>query len=184
MIRLLFTVAILAAAVGPALAQHQHQPRHGHAAPAPAVSGYAGMTARPIKALSDDQVQQLREGRGMGLSLPAELNSYPGPVHALELAAALDLSAAQRQRLADIQAAMSRDAVALGEAVIAAEARLDRLFAEGRAEADAVTALLHEIGALNGRLRAVHILAHMQTRALLDPAQVARYDIARGYRPN
>jgi hypothetical protein len=173
MIRLLFTLAILAVA-GPALAQHQHAPQHQP-------SGYAGMTARPIKALSDEQIEQLREGRGMGLSLPAELNRYPGPLHVLELAAPLGLDETQRRQVTAIQATMSREAKALGEAVIAAEARLDRMFAEGRAEADAAMALLHEIAALNGRLRIVHILAHLQTRALLSPAQVARYDAERGY---
>jgi hypothetical protein len=38
-----------------------------------------GMQSRPIKALSDQQVSDLRAGRGMGLALAAELNGYPGP---------------------------------------------------------------------------------------------------------
>lgn len=40
---------------------------------------YAGMQSRPIKALSDKQVSDLRAGRGMGLALAAELNGYLGP---------------------------------------------------------------------------------------------------------
>jgi hypothetical protein len=32
---------------------------------------------RSIKALSDQQVSDLRAGRGMGLALAAELNGYP-----------------------------------------------------------------------------------------------------------
>ena len=47
---------------------------------------YAGMQARPIKALSEQQVADLAAGRGMGLALAAELNGYPGPSHVLELA--------------------------------------------------------------------------------------------------
>jgi hypothetical protein len=35
---------------------------------------YAGMQTRPIKALSDQQIADLRAGRGMGLALAAELN--------------------------------------------------------------------------------------------------------------
>ena len=51
-----------------------------------AQSPYSGMQSRPIKALSEQQIADLRAGRGMGLALPAELNGYPGPVHVLELA--------------------------------------------------------------------------------------------------
>ena len=49
-------------------------------------SPYAGMQARPIKALSSEQIADLKAGRGMGLALTAELNGYPGPAHLLELA--------------------------------------------------------------------------------------------------
>jgi hypothetical protein len=49
-------------------------------------SPYAGMQARPVKALTEQQIADLRAGRGMGLALPAELNGYPGPLHVLELA--------------------------------------------------------------------------------------------------
>ena len=57
---------------------------------------YAGLESRAIKALSPQQIADLREGRGMGLALPAELNGYPGPMHVLEQADALGLSEAQR----------------------------------------------------------------------------------------
>jgi hypothetical protein len=39
---------------------------------------YAGMQARSIKSLSEQQVADLSAGRGMGLALAAELNGYPG----------------------------------------------------------------------------------------------------------
>lgn len=163
------SLLVLMTWAGSAQAQHQHG------------SGYTAMVARPIKALSEEQVTQLREGRGMGLSLPAELNSYPGPMHTLELADALQLTAEQRRRLDAIQQEMSSSAIALGHQVIAAETQLDRAFASGSADRSAVVTQLAEIGRLNGELRAVHILAHMETRALLTPDQVARYDAARGY---
>lgn len=150
-------------------AQHQH------------MNGYSGMTARPIKALSDDQITQLREGRGMGLSLPAELNSYPGPLHVLELEQLLDLTAEQRARLTVIQTDMSSQAKALGVQIIAAESRLDATFAAGTAQSADIVATLNEIGRLNAALRAVHILAHMETRAVLRPEQITRYDVERGY---
>ncbi len=50
---------------------------HGHGASSP----YAGLERRAVKSLSEQQVADLRAGRGMGLALPAELNGYPGPVH-------------------------------------------------------------------------------------------------------
>src|SRR3954447_9774092 len=46
---------------------------------------YSGMQSRSIKALSDQQLADLKAGRGMGLALAAELNGYPGPSHLLEL---------------------------------------------------------------------------------------------------
>jgi hypothetical protein len=49
----------------------------GTAAQAP--SPYAGQEQRPIKALSETEMRDLAEGRGMGLAKAAELNSYPGP---------------------------------------------------------------------------------------------------------
>src|SRR5258708_12149628 len=66
------------------------------AAAANAQTPYAGMQARPIKALSEQQVADLGAGRGMGLALAAELNGYPGPSHLLELADKLNLSTDQR----------------------------------------------------------------------------------------
>ena len=58
---------------------------------------YAGLEQRAVKALSEQQIADLRGGRGMGLALPAELNGYPGPSHVLENADALGLSAEQRE---------------------------------------------------------------------------------------
>ena len=75
---------------------HRHAAPHGGAA---APQPYAGMEGREIKALSPQEVADLRAGRGMGLALPAELNRYPGPMHVLELAEPLRLSPRQRRRM-------------------------------------------------------------------------------------
>src|ERR687892_416537 len=91
---------------------------------------YAGMQARPVKALSDQQIADLRAGRGMGLALAAELNGYPGPLHVLELATPLGLSDDQRAKVAEMFETMKREAVPLGEQLIAAETALDRRFAD------------------------------------------------------
>jgi hypothetical protein len=58
---------------------------------------YAGLQDRSIKTLSDQQISDLSAGRGMGLALAAELNGYPGPIHAIELAEQLHLSRPSEQ---------------------------------------------------------------------------------------
>src|SRR5688572_1013719 len=82
---------------------------------------YAGLEQRQIKALSDQQVADLRAGRGMSLALAAELNGYPGPLHVLEHAGALGLSDDQKRRTETAFAEMKAKAAGLGERLIAQE---------------------------------------------------------------
>lgn len=154
-----------------ASAQHGHQP-------------YAALKDRPIKALSPEDMATLRQGRGMGMALPAELNRYPGPMHALEHSAELGLSPAQKQELERQMAEMRSAAVALGERIIAREGELEALFRSGAADDAAVDRLTGEIGGLYGQLRAVHLRTHLATRATLSEAQLAAYQAARGYDTN
>src|SRR5581483_11779332 len=73
--RIGIAVTALLAVGGVAFAQHlQHQHQSSQAP-------YAGLQHRAVKALSDQQLADLRAGRGMGLALAAELNGYPGPIH-------------------------------------------------------------------------------------------------------
>ena len=92
-------------------------------------SPYAGQEQRSIKALSDREISDLTEGRGMGLAKAAELNGYPGPMHVLELADPLELSDQQRVKMQELFAAMKAEAIPLGERLIAQEADLDKQFA-------------------------------------------------------
>ncbi len=142
---------------------------------------YAGLETRPIKALSAQQVADLKAGRGMGFALPAELNGYPGPVHVLELADRLGLTADQRAEMTRLFDAMKAEAMPLGERLIAEEAALDALFADRRATADTVAAATAEIGATQGLLRAAHLKYHLATLQALQPEQVQRYADLRGY---
>jgi hypothetical protein len=50
------------------------------ASAANAQTPYAGMQARPIKALSEQQIADLTAGRGMGLALAAELMAILAPL--------------------------------------------------------------------------------------------------------
>src|SRR6202163_2170299 len=89
---------------------------------------YTGMQTRPIKALSEQQVADLRAGRGVGLALAAELNGYPGPSHVLELADKLDLTTDQRTKVQGLFDSMKAEAIPLGARLIEQEAALDKQF--------------------------------------------------------
>ena len=143
---------------------------------------YAGMQGRPVKALSEQQVADLRAGKGMSLALPAELNGYPGPLHTLELAEPLRLSATQRARTQELFTQMQREAQAVGEEVIAAETALDTLFREKRATAEAVAAATAHAAQVQARLRQTHLRYHLAMMDVLSTDQVAAYNRLRGYR--
>lgn len=153
------------------------------AAPAFAQSAqpYAGLEARPIKALSPEQIADLKAGRGMGLALAAELNGYPGPSHVIELADDLALTAEQRQRAQALFAAMKAETVPLGEAMIAAESELDRAFAMRTITPASLAAATEAIGLTQAKLRAGHLKYHLSMLDVLTPEQVKRYGELRGY---
>jgi Spy/CpxP family protein refolding chaperone len=142
---------------------------------------YAGLETRTIKALSDQQVADLRNGRGMTLALAAELNGYPGPLHTLELADSLKLSEQQRAKVQDLFAAMKAEAISLGETLIAQETELDRAFAHKTVTPAALQASMQAIGATQAALRATHLKYHLATVEVLTPAQVRHYGALRGY---
>ncbi len=131
---------------------------------------------QPPSGLSPQQMEGLLAGRGMGLSMPAEMNGKPGPLHVLEHADALGLSEAQRRTAAELVADMKAAAIPLGREMVTGEARLDAAFAAASTDAAAAKALVAEIAALQGRLRWVHLEAHLAMAAALTPEQAARYD--------
>ncbi|MEM1042610.1 MAG: periplasmic heavy metal sensor [Bacteroidota bacterium] len=156
----------------PATAQHDHQ-RH--------YAAYADDADRAIKALSSQETTGLLEGRGLGLAMAAELNRYPGPLHVLELADSLGLSPeqhAEAQRLFD---GVQAEARPLGAQIVEMERHLDALFAGGAATPEDVARITSHLGEARGRLRAVHLSAHIAMRNALTPNQTAAYDRLRGY---
>ncbi len=159
-----------AAPVAEAPQAHQH-----------AASPYAGLEGSEIKALTADEIRAYREGTGMGLAKPAELNHYPGPRHVLDLAADLGLSENQRGELQAIFDRMHRSAVELGAAIVAREKALDQAFASRSIDESNLRDSVGQLAALQGQLRAAHLAAHLETRRILKPAQVERYDTLRGY---
>lgn len=159
--------------------QPASKPHHGpHRT---AARPYAGQEQRPIKALPPEEVKGLLEGAGLGFAKTAELNRHPGPMHALEHADDLALSAKQRQALESLMRAHKAEAAKLGAALVRLEGELDRLFAERRATPESVDRLTAAIGAAQGRVRASHLRTHIAATRLLDEKQIARYDELRGY---
>lgn len=145
-------------------------------------SPYVGEQGRRIKALAPEREQGLRAGAGLGYAMAAELNGHAGPKHVLELAGELELSAEQRTAAEASFERMRAEAVAIGTEIVVAEEDLDRRFAHRHLDQAKLAELTGRIGELEGRLRFVHLRAHLETDAILTEAQRARYVELRGYR--
>jgi len=145
------------------------------------ISTYVGQETREIKALSKEEVEGYLAGNGLGFAKAAELNHYPGPLHVLDAADKLQLSETQRRKTQEIFAEMKSKAVSLGKQLVEKERLLDSRFAEGTISPAELDELLTEISLINGRIRAVHLQAHLVQRTVLTVEQIRHYDTLRGY---
>ncbi len=161
-------VLMLLVVASTATAQHEHSP-------------YAAMANSEIASLSQDESAQLQSGAGMALARAAELNHYPGPLHVLELADSLELTADQHTRVTAIREEMLERAIALGEKIIEAERTLSQRFEHAHVDSATVLTSTTSIGYLYGELRYVHLAAHLAVRHVLTEEQVAAYERLRGY---
>jgi hypothetical protein len=143
---------------------------------------YAGLQNRTIKTLSEQQIADLNAGRGMGLALAAELNGYPGPIHAIELAEQLHLSPDQIGKLKSLFAAMKEETIPLGATLIVQESNLNDDFANHTVTTARLQATTQRIGKTQAMLRAAHLKYHLSTVAILTPEQVTKYNELRGYK--
>ncbi|MFZ0389078.1 MAG: periplasmic heavy metal sensor [Calditrichia bacterium] len=144
-------------------------------------SPYAPFKDRQIKALSPEDREGYLNGEGMGMALPAELNSYPGPKHIMELADQLALSREQRRQTGKIIDEMHQQAVALGKEIVEKEKQLDSLFVSGKIDPPILEKTVTDIASLRGRLRLTHLTAHLKMKALLTEDQIKNYNRLRGY---
>lgn len=180
----LFTLSVLIlAALLPvtARAQGHHGPTPAPAAP----SGHNGASGSEIFGLGPDEIAELRSGQGMGQARVADVQGYPGPRHVLdaEKAGELQLSGEQAARVQEIYRSMASEARRLGDLVLAAEQDLALAFRNGGLDATSLAERVERVALLRGALRTVHLRAHLETRAVLDPGQIARYMALRGYAP-
>jgi Spy/CpxP family protein refolding chaperone len=159
------------AALGATLGAAVHEP-------APAPSPTAG---GKVHSLPADEVASLLAGEGMGLAHAAELNHYPGPNHLLDAADPVGLSAGQRDAIRRIYLETIDQARQVGRRIVDKEAELSGAFARGEITEERLRALVGEIADLRGRLRVIHLSAHLKTRTLLSSTQVERYEKVRGY---
>jgi Spy/CpxP family protein refolding chaperone len=165
----------------PAAAAADPAPGHDPAHHAHAGSPYADKEGAEVKAISAEDLKEYREGTGMGLAKPAELNHYPGPRHALDMAGEIGLTENQTALLRTVFDLMHANAIALGEKIITEEKTLDRAFASANIDDATLRVMTERIGKLQAELRTVHLAAHLETRRILTAEQVARYDRLRGY---
>ena len=164
-------ISLFAVASTSALAQHTHT-----------TSPYANTQSGEVSTLTPEEVRELRNGEGMGLARPAELNQFPGPKHLLELVADLDLGQAQLARIKGIRKKMKMRAIAKGEEILETETHLANLFASGHPSVDEMNRITEHLGVMRGKLQAIHLLAHIESARELTADQIESYDRLRGYR--
>ncbi len=144
-------------------------------------SPYRGQQHRNIKALSQNDIDGYLEGKGMGFAKAAELNHYPGPRHVLDLSEKLKLSDKQLKQTQTLFNKMQAKAINLGKQLIEREQKLDQLFAQGSINKNSLETILQDIGAIQAKLRNVHLSTHLEQKQLLNEHQIIMYDRIRGY---
>ena len=144
-------------------------------------SPYAGQENRIIKTLSNDDIQQLTEGKGWGLAKAAELNGMPGPAHLLEMKTEIALTPDQVQKIETLFNTMKQQAKKLGKKLIDLEAQLNLSFAKNSIDKVGLKQQLSAIASVYSELRFVHLAAHLETPGILTSQQIRQYNELRGY---
>ncbi len=162
---LALTFALLAL---PTLANEKHKP-------------YAGLETRDISSLSNEDIQELENGSGWGLALPAELNGHPGPAHILELKNELDLTEGQLAVFQEVFSEMRTEATEIGQLLIEAERALDQGFKRGELSEQQLRMLINNAEKHRADLRFVHLSRHLASTEMLTSDQIELYAELRGY---
>jgi len=134
------------------------------------MQGMGGM----LSGVSEQEKEALLKGGGLGAGMIAMMNGYPGPKHVLEMGDELELTDAQRESIGTIYGKVKAESVELGTELVEKDKALAALFTSGSVSTKDVEKRSREIGELQGRLRAAHLNAHVQTHAELTPAQLAK----------
>jgi Spy/CpxP family protein refolding chaperone len=136
---------------------------------------------RSIKSLTSEELAAYQQGTGHGMAKAAEQNDHPGPRHVLAKANELQLTDEQKKKIQTIMDKMHADAVAVGNQIIDSEKQLNALFKQGTINQQQLDSLVFEIATLQGKLRTIHLSAHLKTREILSEAQVTKYNQLMNY---
>lgn len=142
---------------------------------------YKGYETREIKALSEDRISGLLEGKGLQYALTAELNNYPGASHALEFSKELNLSEEQMEVLTKSKKEMAEETKIIGKKLVELEEKLDQLFANGQITEVELANITNEIAIEEGKLRNAHLKRHLEIKDIFTTEQVNLYNELRGY---
>jgi Spy/CpxP family protein refolding chaperone len=121
----------------------------------------------------------LLNAEGAGQAKYAETNGYPGPKHVLDLADTLKLNQMQRNKVKEIFNEMESRAKELGQRIVRIEEEMNTAFRQGLVNEKSIKDDAEQIGRLRGRLRAVHLSAHLKTKEILSKEQRDLYKILR-----
>jgi hypothetical protein len=144
-------------------------------------SPYADHLDSQVRGLSAEEIEGLLTGAGMGFALAAEVNGWPGPLHALELRDELDLSQTQVETLQALREGKLAAAVPLGEQILAAHERLEDGFRSGAMDEERLAADVAHLESLYAELRIVHLRTHLEAYPVFTDHQRMEYDRLRGY---
>jgi uncharacterized protein (DUF305 family) len=149
-----------------------------------AASPYTDQLESSVRGLSQEDIDGLLAGEGMGYARSAELNGYPGPSHVLSLATELRLTAEQQANIQPIMNEMKTKAIALGQEIVTAEAALSEAFADKSISSATLQTQLSNLANLYAELRQIHLEAHLAVTPLLTDEQITHYQVLRGYAQN
>ena len=160
-------------------AQHPSGRTHDHGA-LPGAPGPSSLPHHVLVQMYDKAfAENIAAGRGFGLAFVADQNGYPGPLHVLELKDRLKLTADQEARVQTMLNEMFSESRPKSARLLDAEARLERLFSGGLADATSVRAAVAEVENARAEVRLVHLTFHLKARDVLTPAQRRLYHEAR-----
>jgi hypothetical protein len=117
----------------------------------------------------------LLNGEGMEQANYAEKNGYPGPKHVLDLADKLNLRSDQKKEIQMIYNEMLTRAKEIGKEIVRIEGELNQAFQYGLLSEKAIQSDTEDIGRLRGKLRSVHLIAHLRTSKVLTEEQIRMY---------
>ena len=159
---------------------HSSQGQHASHTPSP----YVDQLESAIRGLSQEEIDGLLAGEGLGYARSAELNGYPGPRHVLDMGSELKLNSEQTTNITTIFESMKKDAIALGQEIVDTESLLSQSFSDKTISEEHLQTQLEHLTSLYSKLRQVHLQAHLSVTSLLNPEQLVQYQVLRGYVQN